>query len=155
MDSGIIIRGGTSTLREIVNARVEFHIAGTVEERIAQLTAPLAPFFLVDKIFDIYRLRSKAKISDQNFVYTNVDEEMVLLSPVHRSAQEALGFSSGSYLTVNECRLDTPNRAGFKEIGDYLSAKGIPYYVVAVARDMWDVLLGGHNPLNGTTLWQH
>jgi hypothetical protein len=127
-------------------ADIEFYMAGGVEERLHQLTAPDSPLVLEIKIDDFYRFIARDAVLDGSFVYGAPDSEIMSEDPLHIEAQRDLGFQAGSNLHYGGCNLNPEKIAVFKGLMEYISAKGIPVYMTLTDESGDEALVVGHNP---------
>jgi hypothetical protein len=133
-------------------ADIEFYVAGGVEERLHQLTAPDSPLVLERKILDFYMFIARDCVLDGRFVYGVPDSEAMSEDPLHIEAQSALGFQAESNLHYGDCNLNLEKIAAFERLLEYISAKGIPVYMTLTDESGDEALVVGNNPATKTEI---
>ena len=131
---------------------ISLHIDGTVEERLPQLTTSDSPLKLEKQIDSYYTVYSKDPVLDQLFVYSTPDSEIMSGSSLHKVAQKALNFQSGSEFLYRKFYVNPEKLAVFRNIMEHIVANNIPSYMTATDEFGNETMIRGYNPIINTEI---
>lgn len=129
---------------------MKIYMEGTVEGRLPQLTRSNSPLKLERKLDDFYILLARDTILDGFFVYETPGSEIMSEDQLHIESQKALGFSTGSHLSYGKCNMNPQKAQSFKNVVDYVTREGIPFYMTARDESGEEIMVRGYNPRTNT-----